>query len=116
MSPFEEVLTAAAENLVKVFYRLSTVAEDDQEEAMRAVARKLGLHPVQLTCALGFNPSMRELPDILSVLGFDSYDMLARQRNEFFFSDIYRRLSIENILAIYARVIRDPELLQVMQY
>jgi len=116
MSAFEEVLTASAESLLKMFYRLAIAGDLSQERRLRLVGRRMELHPTQLICALGFNPALRQLPDVLSVLGFARYEALAQRRNELFVSDIYRRLPIDDVLAIYKQVRDDQELLPVMQY
>ncbi len=116
MSRFEEIINAPAEGLINRFHRLARAGDLAQEEAVRGMARQHGLHRSQLICALGFNNAIREVPEVLGLLGFDSYDELAKLRNEVFVNDIYRRLKIDDVLAVYQRVIHDSDLLAVMQY
>jgi len=80
------------------------------------IATVLKLRPEQLICAVGFNHSARYLTEELAVLGYASFNELARDRNEIFVSDIYKRLTLENILKIYERIRNDQETVEVMQY
>jgi hypothetical protein len=115
VSAFEDILNAGSEDLLKIFYRSSSTAERAAGRSNDLAAR-LGLKYAQLICGVGFNPLIRDLPDITTLLGFESYDALARERNEIFIKDIYRDLGIRNVLSIYARVSRDHKMLDVMQY
>lgn len=115
MSVFEEILTAPAEQLLKLLYK-SAATRDSETRRSREIAKKFGLTHGQLLCALGFNSHIRELPDVLTILGVASYDALATSRNEYFTSDIYDRVGIKDILAIYLHVAKDPQHLQIMQY
>jgi len=119
MSRFEEILTASGEDLLKALYR-SASSQDERAAGglarARQVARNLGLTYPQFVCALGFNPGIRELSDVIAVSGFDSYDSLARERNLAFVNDIYQQLPIKDVLAIYLRVVRSLPLLEVIQH
>lgn len=117
MSVFDEILTAPAEELLKLVFK-TAAARDKQAQGRRSreIARKLGLTHGQLLCAVGFNPTIRELPDVVTILGFSGYDALAQARNEYFTIDIYDRLGIKDILAIYLQVAKDPWHQQIMQY
>jgi len=117
MSVFEQILTASAEDLLKLVFK-TAAARDRQAQGSRSreIARKLGLTHGQLLCAVGFNPHIRDLPDVVTILGFPSYDILARARDEYFTNDVYDRLGIKDVLAIYAQVAQDPLHLEVMQY
>jgi hypothetical protein len=117
LSPFETLLTAPAEELLKALYRAASSRDQEQQgRRSRFIARTLGLTHSQLLCCVGFNPHIRELPDVTTLLGFKDYDALAKTRNEYFVNDIYDRLGIKDVLAIYLHVPRDPRHLQVMQY
>jgi hypothetical protein len=117
MSVFETILTASAEELLKlVFKTAATRDKQAQGRRSREIARKLGLTHGQLICAVGFNPHIKDLPDVVTILGFATYDALAQARNEYFTIDIYERLGIKDILAIYLQVARDPWHQQIMQY
>lgn len=117
MTVFEQILTASAEDLLKIVFK-TAVARDRQAQGRRSrdIARRLGLTHGQLICAVGFNPRIRDLPDVIAILGFASYDALAQARNEYFTIDLYDRLGIKDILAIYRAVAQDPWHQQIMQY
>lgn len=117
MTVFEQILTADAENLLKLIFK--TAANRDRQaqgRRSREIARRLGLTHGQLICAVGFNPHIRDLPDVVTILGFSSYDALAQARNEYFTIDLYDRLGIKDVLAIYLAVVKDPWHQQIMQY
>jgi hypothetical protein len=66
--------------------------------------------------ALGINSSITELPNVIEIIGFESYDALARERNAYFSNDIYDRLGIKDVLAIYLDVPNNMKMLNVMQH
>lgn len=117
MTRFEEILTASSEDLLKTLYKSSS-GQDSKVSGSRTkqVARNLGLTYSQLVCALGFNATIQELSDVLAVMGFESYDALAKERNQAFVSDIYQQLGIKDVLAIYAHVVDCLPLLEVIQH
>lgn len=112
---FEELLTCDGETMLKVFYG-ALAGEDEPGHRGRRIARALGLTFTQLVCAVGFNPQIRELPDVTAILGFDTYDALAHERNMRFVEDVYKRLGINNVLAVYAEVPKYMQMLTIMQY
>lgn len=119
MTRFEELLTASSEDLLKALYRSASRGDDHQGRGparTAQVARNLGLTSAQLVCALGFNPQIRNLYDIISLVGFDSYDALAHARNIAFTEDIYHELGIKDVLALYQHVTSDLTMLEVMQH
>jgi len=119
MSRFEEILTAGSEDLLKTLYKC---ASNPQEPAAtgnaraRQMARNLGLSYAQLVCALGFNPHIRDLSDVLAVVGFESYDKLAHERNLAFINDIYQHLGVKDVLTVYQHVTGDLQVLDVIQH
>ena len=117
MSVFDELLSASADDLLKALYKAAANREQyTAGRRSRAIAKNLGLTHCQLLCAAGFNSSIHELPDVTTLLGFASYDALAKIRNEHFVNDTYDRLGIKDVLAIYLHVARDPRHLEIMQY
>lgn len=116
MSKFQDILTSTGEDLLKVLYKSSAGAGGKSPASPREYARSLGLTYAQLVCALGFNPNIRDLPDVVEIVGFESYESLARERNQYFANDIYDRLGIKDVLAIYLAVPNDMQMLEVMQY
>ncbi len=116
MSKFQDILTSTGEDLLKLLYKSSAGVGGKSPAAPREYARSLSLTYAQLVCALGFNPHIRNLPDVVEIVGFESYETLARERNQYFANDIYDRLGIKDVLAIYLHVPNDMQMLEVMQY
>ena len=56
------------------------------------------------------------MPEIPPILGFDNYDDLLNARNEFFTTDIYKLVSLDNILSIYSVVKNDVANKQIIEY
>ena len=104
MNPFEKLLRADGTALVKALYRFRVDTRRDPELRREEVAQNLGLNATQLVCGFGFNKHAGSLTDILFVLGFASYGELVARRNFLFINDIYKQLSINNILEIYTSV------------
>jgi hypothetical protein len=115
MIGFTELLTASDADLVKIFYKVKVDETDDFIKRINKTATKLGLNHSQLVCALGFNKNIRELTDIISVLGFRSYKLLSYRQNELFTTDTYQQLSIDNILDIYSARLEDVEIMQSLR-
>ena len=115
MSIFNEILAAEEEELLQHFYKHSNNA-DSTKNQLSGLAKKLKLHPEQLLCAVGFNPNTRYLPELLPILGFATFNELAQERNQIFTSDIYKRISLDNVLKIYSAIKNNSEALEVMQY
>ncbi|MCZ6770543.1 MAG: hypothetical protein O7G83_00980 [Proteobacteria bacterium] len=117
MSRFEEILTASSEDLLKTLYKSSST-QDESAASSRAkkTAKNLSLTYPQLVCAVGFNAQIQGLSDVLAVIGFDSYEALARERNQAFTTDIYQQLGIRDVLAIYVHVANHLPLLEIIQH
>ena len=119
MSQFDELLIAPSEELLKRLYKSAAGQAHRPGGGVartRHIAKSLGLTYAQLICALGFNARIQDLSDVLAVLGFESYDALAHERNLSFTSDIYQQLGIKDLLAIYLHVPRSRSLLEVIQH
>ena len=117
MSAFSDILTGEEEDLVKIFYNFrADDGPDNSQKNLALAAKKLKLRPEQLTIALGFNQNARKLHEIFSILGYDSLETLTQERNEIYITDIYQKISLENILTLYSRIRNNNEMLQVMQY
>ncbi|MBI4006799.1 MAG: hypothetical protein HY356_09025 [Gammaproteobacteria bacterium] len=116
MASFRDILTGSGEDLIKTFYVYVKDKQFFKQEKLGRIAKELRLNTAQLKCAVGFNPDFKELTEVLPILGYDNIDELIQERNELFINDIYKKLSLDNILAIYSVVKDDPESLQVMQY
>ena len=116
MAKFQEILTSSGEGLLKLLYRSSSGNNRTAASPTHEYARNLGLTYAQLVCALGFNPNIKNLPDVTEIMGFSSYEALAQERNDFFANDIYDRLGVKDVLAIYQHVPNDMQMLGIMQY
>jgi len=116
MARFNEILTGTPEELIKIFYLYDGDTQEDSELKRKTIAKIIKLKSEQLTCAIGFNPNIEELTDILPILGYENIDELTKDRNDIFINDTYRKLPLENILAIYETVKDKQKMLQVMQY
>lgn len=116
MSRFNELLTSEGEELVKTFHVFIDLDKRVGKKKLGIIAKKLRLRPEQLIVAAGFNPEFRDTPELLPILAYESIDDLIKDRNELFIKDIYKKLSLNNILAVYDAVKSDTETLQVMQY
>ena len=117
MSRFTEILTASSEDLLKTLYKSSSRSGDSSPTSRtKQVAKNLGLTYSQLVCAVGFNAKIQDLSDVVAVMGFDSYNALARERNQAFTNDIYQQLGIKDVLAIYRHVADCMPLLEVIQH
>jgi hypothetical protein len=114
-SPFRTILTAEEESLVQRFFRYKD-SNASMANRLAEVAKVEGLRNEQLICAVGFNSRSRVVTEIMPILGYATFEELVRDRNNIFTTDIYRRLPLDNVLAIYAAVREDPENLRVMQY
>ena len=116
MSAFQDILSASQEQLVNLFYKLELNDREETEKKHMRIAKKLRLNPTQLICALGFNKGTRNLTEILTCLNFHSFEELAKKRNEYFINDIYKQLSLDNVLSIYSAVKDEVDTVQIMQY
>jgi len=115
MSDFNEILNAPEEELLQRFYKFKDGAGNPGNR-LADIAKTNRLRTEQLICAVGFNWSLKYLPEILPVLGYAGFDALCQRRNDIFTSDIYSKLSLDNVLDIYATVKNDNNMLEIMQY
>ncbi|MBF8270023.1 MAG: hypothetical protein HW386_1732 [Gammaproteobacteria bacterium] len=115
MAGFKVILAATPEELMQFFYKLKN-DEIPLDNRLEHAGRILGLRTAQIICAFGFNRYAKEMSELLPYLGFLSNDELANARNDIFSSDIYKHLSLDNILSIYTVTRDDPDSLQLMPY
>ncbi len=115
MIDFTELLTASDAELVKIFYKVKSDPSQDFIKNINSIAAQLELNHSQLVCAIGFNKNIRDLTDIMTVLGFKSYKVIIYRRNELFTTDSYQQLGIDNILDIYAERLEDEEILETLR-
>ena len=115
MTAFNEIIFANHEELMQYFFKLKNdkIAIDDR---LAYAARTLGLRTAQIVCAFGFNRITKELPELLPILGFITYDEMAQERNDIFATDIYKYLTLDDVLSIYSAIKDDPDKMQLMEY
>jgi hypothetical protein len=107
-TPFEEVLGADPETLAGML-----TSPEGEDTTVEGIARRLRLHKAELVSAVGFNPAARTLGERLAVLGYPGFEALVSHRDLLFATDAYRRLSLRDVLAIYAALV--PEALAGLQ-
>ncbi len=115
MISFTELLTASDAELVKIFYKVKSDPSQDFIKNINGIAAQLEQNHSQLVCAIGFNKNIRDLTDIMTVLGFKSYKIMIYRRNELFTTDTYQQLGIDNILDIYSERLEDQEILNTLR-
>ncbi len=113
MSSIRRLINASAEELLKLVYKTLKKQKGTQIENLQL---QLSINKTELVCGLGFNPCVRDLPEIIDTLGFSSYDELANERNRYFTNDVYQDLTLRDILIIFEKVADDSNILDVMQY
>ena len=111
MASFREILTAPAKELVSIFQEY----EKESGDANR-IAKNLKLNTSQLILAVGFNPDSSGIASIPLIFGYKSFEDIINERNSIFINDIYRKITLENILTVYSIVKDFPEILRIMQY
>ena len=102
MYSFEALLHAAGEELIAIFAATRVGPLDDADARREQIAQQLGLRVEQLLCSVGFNVAVPRHDSITRVLGYAGFQGLAAARNYAFIHDVYRALSINNILEIYS--------------
>lgn len=115
MPTFAELLNADADELVRHCYQLSAWPGADFEVKVTHAAQQLSLTHAQLTCALGFNPFIVDLPDIQETAGFSSPRLLELHRTEIYTADTYDGLNIDDVLELCTAVARNPNLTLLLQ-
>ena len=117
MTSFREILTASGEELDKIFHVHEYAGKTPgNREEIEKITKNLKLSSAQVILAIGFNPNSTNLKEIPLILGYKSIDEIINERNNLFINDIYRKISLENILTLYSTVKDHPEILRVMQY
>jgi hypothetical protein len=114
-SIFNDILYETEEALLQRFYKFKT-NKTTSVIPISDIATEFRLRKEQLICALGFNPEIRLLIEMLPILGYTTLNELDQERNNLFISDIYKRISLDNIIKIHERVKENQNSLEVMQY
>jgi hypothetical protein len=112
---FNDIISAQEEELLQQFYKFRDNPATCSNR-LHAIAKTYRLRPQQLICAIGFNPHVKFVTELFPIIGYATYNELSQERNEVFIADIYKRVSLENILKIYEIVVTDRDMLDTMQY
>ena len=115
MVSFTDLLTASDADLVKLFYKVKVDDDQDFIKRINKIAAQMGLNHAQLVCAIGFNKNIRDLTDIVSVLGFRSFKLLTYRQNELFTTDTYQQLAVDNIIDIYSERLEDEQVKETLR-
>ena len=115
MTGFKEILAASQEELMQFFYKLKQ-DEVPLDDRLNQAGIKLGLRTAQIVCAFGFNRYTRDMVELLPYLGFLSYEELANARNDIFATDIYKHVTLDNVLNIYTIARMDSQFLHLLPY
>ncbi|MHC8441692.1 MAG: hypothetical protein ACYYK0_05865 [Candidatus Eutrophobiaceae bacterium] len=109
MPDFSQLLKANPASLRSFFYSLDLGSEEDMIKRTNLAAKQLQLNHCQLICGLGFNQHVLAMEEEnLHLLGFREFRLFELRLRELFTTDIYKQLSIDNILDIYSRRSKDP--------
>lgn len=109
MVSFEMLLRASSDELLAIFAATRVGPLEDTDGRREQIAQQFGVRVPQLLCSIGFNPSTPTQTDVCRALGFSDFSGLAAERNYAFIHDVYRALSINNILDIYSTLARLQE-------
>lgn len=116
MATISDFLNATPEKLINYLFPASANKNLTPKQRIRRIAYRLGMRSSQVLCGIGFNPAIGNLPDVIDALGYTSLDELVQERNTAFVEDVYLKLSIEDILALYESIKNQYHLIDMMQY
>jgi len=95
---FDTLLRAGADELLAIFSATRSTESLDADLRREQLAQQLGLRVPQLLCGLGFNAAVPGLEAVQRALGFTHFEALVAARNYAFIHDVYRALTINNIV------------------
>ncbi len=111
MSAFEELLNASEEDIVRALYRFRLFKPKPDQSKLEYIANRLKFTVPQLVCAIGFNPNSTYLNEVFPILGYENYQQITHLRDNYYINDIYEKISLGNLLAIYKRIKYENEIL-----
>ena len=107
-------MTGSTGEIAAIFGVHAEACKAQRENRLAWMARQLHFTPEQLICALAFNPRVLQLTEIAGLLDYSPSELINR-RDEIFSHDIYRKVSLDNILTIYGVIKAQPETIQAVQ-
>ncbi len=114
MASFKAILRNDPEELIQLLYKFNDAKTDGDKT--EHIAKQLKLKPAQIVCAIGFNAHLPEATEIPPILGYKNTEALIQARNEFFINDIYKQLTLDNVLSIYASMKNNDDMQRIMEY
>lgn len=111
MTAFEELLNADEEDIVRALYRFRLFKPRPEQSKLEYIANRLKFTVPQLVCAIGFNPNSTHLNDVFPILGYKNYQQITHLRDNYYITDVYEKISLRNLLAIYKRIQFENEIL-----
>lgn len=101
MYSFEMLLRASSDELLAIFAATRVGPLDDNDARREQISQQLGVRVPQLLCSIGFNAAAPGQHSVCRALGFSDFQALVTERNYAFIHDVYRALTINNIIDIY---------------
>ena len=109
MYSIETLLKSGRSELGRILAATRVNPQGDQNARRSRIAQALGLNSSQLICGIGFNRAIEDYETAIHFLGFSSLEALASERNFILVHDRYSKLSVNDILEIYAVLGADPQ-------
>ena len=115
MASFKSIIHSHQGELLQFFHKFTDTPPSDTDR-IDWISDKAELKREQIICAIGFNSHAYELDEILPIMGLESFESLKKLRNDIFISDVYKKITLENIENIYAVAKDSPDKLQIIRY
>lgn len=105
---FTALVTGSGESLLQTFFRYASLKQEGIDR-LKFIAKKIHINADSLCCAVGFNPHTEEYIEIVNNLGFEDIESFIHRRDYIFTNDVYKKLSIESLLALYGSTEATPK-------
>lgn len=116
MSVFNNIIMSSEQRLVRIFDDLCSNDQiNGDDDNLLSIAQKFDLRPAQLILALGFNKNIGKLNKIFNALGYESVTTLFKERDKIYTTDIYRKITLDNIMNIYNTSKNNNKLLGIIR-
>ena len=115
MSLFSKILTATPSNVTKILPGLCAQNIPPEQATLELVAKETRMHPEQIILALGFNHNISGFGSIATKLGYDKTEALTKAGENIYISDIYKKISLDNILMLYQAIKNHENIIEMIQ-
>lgn len=112
MTAFNTIMNGNQQYLSRILNSASANGNDTSEQSLANIGTKLNMNPEQIALALGFNKNLKTM----NLSNHANYENLIKKRNAIFVNDVYDKIVLKNILAVYNLIKDQEEALQIMQY